>query len=147
MIRKILTFAGAFSAILLWGKLISLLDVSAPPAPESYLFHVAFATIVAMVFVSAEFVLKRPHRDSLLKILLDVSLVCLVASAGFFVVMYMILVAGGYATSRYVGRDLFSAVLLGVPLFLSTFVFISVLRGIAWLLNDSAYENGDPKEQ
>jgi len=131
MKRKIITFIGAWVAVLFLFSVMSLIDVSAPPTPTPYSRLLLTNTIVATIFVLVEFLSKRPARDNLLRIVLDAGLVCFVASIVTFGGFYLILAVLGYAELQNLRLELFSIVFLGGLLFVSSFIAISMLRGVA----------------
>ena len=131
MRRKIITFVGAWVAPLFLYFVMSLIDISAPPTDPPYFRIVVANTIIATIFLLVEFLLKRPARDNLLRIVLDAGLVCFVASIVTFGGFYLILAVLGYAELQNLRLELFSIVFLGGLLFVSSFIAISMLRGVA----------------
>lgn len=67
-------------------------------------------------------------------IVFDVALVSFVGSLTLLFVFYIVLAILGYAEIRYIFRDLFSVVFLGLILFFSNFAFVLILKTFAHLI-------------
>lgn len=111
-----------------------LLDVSAPKRDISFFAPIVASVFIASIFLGVEYALRRQFRERFMGIVFDVALVSFVGSLTLLFVFYIVLAILGYAEIRYIFRDLFSVVFLGLILFFSNFAFVLILKTFAHLI-------------
>lgn len=130
-----ITFGGSFVASLVWAQLLVFMDASGTSRPSSAFSALAFAVVVAGVFLIADILVsKRVPANTLWWSISRIALVSLIGTVVIVGGLFLVLLSSGYVQMRYISVEIVGIFFLGSLLFLSTFLSVLGLLGTATLL-------------
>jgi hypothetical protein len=134
-LRYFLTFAGAGSAVYLFGRAISAIDVSAPPEEGGSEFKkIGFVAGIALFFVLCEAILGQRSLHRFRSVLLNAAIVSGSGSFGILMLLFLGGLIAGYVGVDHIVVEGITGIVFGILLSILTFPSILFLHSTAYLV-------------